>query len=1025
MILTFYCKKILSKNKFVMDNWNPQREAYRNRSFNPSLGKSGESQRDVEDGRTLYITGISPDLSERAFRNLFEKYGKVVHCKLLPPRNPYEPRVGFIGYGSVPEAHAATRDLNDIQLGGFLLKVAKARPRKSKSQAQFEKFAEKVEKGLLIDADAQMLKKQAEEKFFANSRHSQSPSGQRQSKSAFSERNHVSPQQELNRPPSRNDKSNDDFSSRSLNHINQSRSHSQTSRSSSCSGNSSDQQHKFSLNSSKSLSVQQVGEKDANLSQFSSNEPTEDALNSNQKKSPAKQQPCTICNKFTSIFCEACKSAYYCSKECQKKDWPSHKPNCKRLTTQVPDERGSDDLMFGVDDVMCNALAENLMKTLSVQPQEANNLESSKVTEVSVKTDPKKISAFANDVKQGTMLDLLVIDLDQKSSFLVCQSANAAAVEALDALQEDINSRYQSQPAAVLSDIKVGDCCAAVFHEDNKWYRAKVREICEDSNVLIQFVDYGNCEYVSSDAVVELEEQFCKWPAFSMMCKFDDSSELESWTEKQATYLVESLQANSMLIQAQCTNIVGEFLFAQFWSGKVWLNEKMKRLGPIKVVKQKSSVSPSSAGSRSSHNSNVPSSKVDHKGLTSPEQKIHLKPLTEEDFWFVKVPDEEFKVFVSCVESPGSFFVQVVAQDFKDLHDYQSQLTKHFTSTESTNFSPSAGHICAGLLPHDKQWYRVKVLNVLQPNSYKVLCLDFGYTLVVENTHLQPLPVDFCGLPVQAVKTRLANCFPRGGKWSREAIAWFKKSENTVFEAKAVKLTAKGDDVIELVMQINENKTFNDKLVSLGFASRSQTNDESLKTKSQPLPTVCTSLDSYKPPLNEKLEIVVTSLGKPGQFCCYVQQKFIDVLNQNSKALVEYCECSQPPNRSTIKEGMFCAAYYEKKGFWLRAQIVTVKEALIQVRSVDYGNTLWVLDQEIRELPLDFKQPPMLALSFVLADVKLLGEEWNHEFNNTVNNFIGAKFEAVFIALNGKTYVAKVPGIINQLIRQRIADYCL
>ncbi|KAI0854319.1 hypothetical protein F5Y00DRAFT_256812 [Daldinia vernicosa] len=42
---------------------------------------------------------------------------------------------------------------------------------------------------------------------------------------------------------------------------------------------------------------------------------------------------CAVCWKEGSQLCASCKSCHYCSKECQKADWKSHKLLCKDMTT--------------------------------------------------------------------------------------------------------------------------------------------------------------------------------------------------------------------------------------------------------------------------------------------------------------------------------------------------------------------------------------------------------------------------------------------------------------------------------------------------------------------------------------------------------------------------------------------------------------------------------------------------------------------------------------------------------------------
>ncbi|KAI1370421.1 hypothetical protein F4677DRAFT_364396 [Hypoxylon crocopeplum] len=45
---------------------------------------------------------------------------------------------------------------------------------------------------------------------------------------------------------------------------------------------------------------------------------------------------CVMCNKYPATLCQQCRSCYYCSKECQRSDWSSHKLLCKEFLTQSP-----------------------------------------------------------------------------------------------------------------------------------------------------------------------------------------------------------------------------------------------------------------------------------------------------------------------------------------------------------------------------------------------------------------------------------------------------------------------------------------------------------------------------------------------------------------------------------------------------------------------------------------------------------------------------------------------------------------
>ncbi|KAF2503385.1 hypothetical protein BU16DRAFT_39086 [Lophium mytilinum] len=51
-------------------------------------------------------------------------------------------------------------------------------------------------------------------------------------------------------------------------------------------------------------------------------------------KLPAELQSCIICRKKPARLCATCRSCSYCSKKCQKEDWPTHKFLCKAYSNE-------------------------------------------------------------------------------------------------------------------------------------------------------------------------------------------------------------------------------------------------------------------------------------------------------------------------------------------------------------------------------------------------------------------------------------------------------------------------------------------------------------------------------------------------------------------------------------------------------------------------------------------------------------------------------------------------------------------
>jgi hypothetical protein len=65
-----------------------------------------------------------------------------------------------------------------------------------------------------------------------------------------------------------------------------------------------------------------------------------------------KSTPCSICKNPATSRCSGCNLSYYCSKDCQKIDWKSHKPECKKNQESYKN-------IYGIGEIIHTNLTKN------------------------------------------------------------------------------------------------------------------------------------------------------------------------------------------------------------------------------------------------------------------------------------------------------------------------------------------------------------------------------------------------------------------------------------------------------------------------------------------------------------------------------------------------------------------------------------------------------------------------------------------------------------------------------------------
>ena len=100
--------------------------------------------------------------------------------------------------------------------------------------------------------------------------------------------------------------------------------------------------------------------------------------------------------------------------------------------------------------------------------------------------------------------------------------------DTLAQLSEDVQAEYITGGGASKKVAKVtkGMAVVAQFTDDECWYRAVVESVGE--KITVRFVDYGNTDTVTLDALREITDTLMKQSAMASCCSLADIRPLQS-----------------------------------------------------------------------------------------------------------------------------------------------------------------------------------------------------------------------------------------------------------------------------------------------------------------------------------------------------------------------------------------------------------------------------------------------------------------------------------------------------------------
>ncbi|XP_074963961.1 tudor domain-containing protein 1 [Phalacrocorax aristotelis] len=678
---------------------------------------------------------------------------------------------------------------------------------------------------------------------------------------------------------------------------------------------------------------------------------------------PPPVRTCHHCGLFGSLRCSQCKQIYYCSSDCQKKDWPAHSVVCEPIKQNVSNKNGG-------------KLPAKTEK--GVYPKG----NSAYVDPFKTEEDIKKIMISdlqTLGIKKAMEVKGRVTEFKSPSEFYI-QMSSPEVLDQISKLSVKLQDCYantviQEQYIAVR-----GEVCIARCSLDQTWNRALVKDVdILKKKAQVFYIDYGNEENIPLSWIKALHRDIdLLFPPCAIKCFFANYDPKEKgWNEGIAGF---SSQIMGKHCSVTVVDVLQEELMLSF-AVDVVLPDFGDCLDKVPLETRSDSTSGSSDKQGQSLRASGNHSKRSKEKICEDEEFLHCANSVAECV-SVCIGDA-FSGVVSCIQNPDEFFCQQM-HGARQLAELQVSLNKHCDEfPNSPAFRPAAGNVCCAQFTEDSLWYRAAVIEYVSEDSVLVGYIDYGNSEVLPLTRLCPMIPRLMDLPAQAIRCTLAGVKPPLGAWTSKAISFMKQLvKDKVFTVKVVDkegyrsvvdlVDASVTPVINVSSRLIEKGCAAEELrmalPAIGMTDVKQANEDKMNKR------IC---KWSKLTLQQTVDVVVCTLYSPGEFYCQISNNDeLLALKLLNKSLSEYCQ-KTPPNVFKPENGEPCCAFFSGDGNWYRALVQNVtSDGAVKVCFVDYGNVEEVPLHKIRHISSSFLKLPFQGIKCWLSGIKPGKSKW-------------------------------------------------
>ena len=518
----------------------------------------------------------------------------------------------------------------------------------------------------------------------------------------------------------------------------------------------------------------------------------------------------------------------------------------------------------------------------------------------------------------NTPCKVVVSHVEGATMFFVQKSETSSD---LDELMDKMVDHYSNEPPVTIIPSK-GVICVALFGDDGSWYRARVMSSTDDK-VTLFYLDYGNTDAVSVDAIQPIRDEYCVLSAQAIKCatttNIDDDKFIETISNMECFVTATKITAGNTHF-VEMTTMDGKPLLDQSIAVATEVSEDINAV--VDIV------------------------------------KTNIKPqqLTVSS----RVP-----VFVSYVVSPLSFWCRPLSS-YEQLDSIMATMADYYNEHVKAISSVTMGTIVAAQYSEDESWYRAKVISV-DDDSVSVLFIDYGNSEAVTMEKIQPIDNQFLSLPAQAIHCSITADTQR--TFSSDVIATF---EETVYEQEATIIVQQViDNGLHIVQLETASGELSDNLLAPTLDNEDANIEDVPSNGAIPIdyqyPTI--QLDE-----SNEVDVYISYVEGPASFFCQPLNLGGDLesmMQELEKAMQEPHPLSEAP------VGQVCATKFSQDGVWYRAIVInSSKESResdedhrsVTVNFVDYGNSEVTAIENLACLPKEFLVLPAQAIQCSCVD---------------------------------------------------------